>query len=159
MYTVEIIKKNEFECNWITLFIGRKFKLISSQEVTNYAVNHLENNPNIKNENILELAWEQTEEKVDSLLEQIVSDGSSEVMNREYHKWLYSVLKDIYINSSDDTVFSDIENIFFMFNSPEHMHNFFRTVSDAFYYPSDSEYTVKELLKEFLETEKQIILN
>ncbi|KUP36569.1 DUF2247 family protein [Bacillus halotolerans] len=73
MYTVEIIKKNEFECNWITLFIGRQFKLISSQEVTNYAVNYLGNNLNIKDENILELAWEQTEEKADALLE-LVSD-------------------------------------------------------------------------------------
>lgn len=57
------------------LFIGRQFKLISSQEVTNYAVNYLGNKFNIKDENILELAWEQTEEKADALLEQIVSDS------------------------------------------------------------------------------------
>ncbi|WFE14106.1 DUF2247 family protein [Bacillus atrophaeus] len=44
MYSVQIIKKNEFECNWISLFIGRQFKLISSLEVTNYAVNYVENN-------------------------------------------------------------------------------------------------------------------
>nr|WP_312842975.1 DUF2247 family protein [Bacillus sp. 2CMS4F] len=68
------------------------------------------------------------------------------------------VLKDIYNYSSDDIMFSNIENIFSIFNKPEHMHNFFRNVSDAFYYPSDSKYTVKELLKEFLETEREIIL-
>ncbi|MEC1620783.1 DUF2247 family protein [Bacillus mojavensis] len=61
----------------------------------------------------------------------------------------YIVLKDIYNNSSDDIMFSDIENIFSIFNTPEHMHSIFRNVSDAFYYPSDSKYTVKELLKEF----------
>ncbi|MDG0764345.1 DUF2247 family protein [Bacillus halotolerans] len=62
MYTVEIIKKNEFECNWITLFIGRQFKLISSQEVTNYA-DYLENNIMIRDGNILELSWEQLKKK------------------------------------------------------------------------------------------------
>ncbi|MCY8208532.1 DUF2247 family protein [Bacillus subtilis] len=95
VYTVEIIKKKEFECNWITLFISRQFKLISSQEVTNYAVNYLVNNPNIKDENIFELAWEQTEERADALLDHIVSNSRSEVLNREYHKWLYTVLKNI----------------------------------------------------------------
>lgn len=140
----------------VTLFISRQFKLISSQDVTNYAVNYLENNPNIKDENIFELPWEQTEERADALLEHIVSNSRSEVLNREYHKWLYIVLKDI-INSSDDIMFSDIKIIFSIFNTTEHMHNFFRKVSDAFYYPSDSKYTVKELLKEFLETERKII--
>ncbi|OIS65339.1 hypothetical protein A4A36_13760 [Bacillus subtilis] len=80
----------------VTLFISRQFKLISSQDVTNYAVNYLENNPNIKDENIFELPWEKTEERVDALLEHIVSNSRSEVLNREYHKWLYIVLKDIY---------------------------------------------------------------
>ncbi|KIH40791.1 hypothetical protein SC22_01900 [Bacillus sp. A053] len=80
----------------VTLFISRQFKLISSQDVTNYAVNYLENNPNIKDENIFELPWEQTEERADALLEHIVSNSRSEVLNREYHKWLYIVLKDIY---------------------------------------------------------------
>ncbi|MDL9993880.1 DUF2247 family protein [Bacillus stercoris] len=78
------------------MFISRQFKLISSQDVTNYAVNYLENNPNIKDENIFELPWEQTEERADALLEHIVSNSRSEVLNREYHKWLYIVLKDIY---------------------------------------------------------------
>ncbi|MED4808185.1 DUF2247 family protein [Bacillus atrophaeus] len=54
------MKKKEFECNWITFFIGRQFKLIPSLEVTNYAVNYLKNNPNIKDKNILELVCEQT---------------------------------------------------------------------------------------------------
>ncbi|MCL6427819.1 DUF2247 family protein [Bacillus subtilis] len=57
------------------LFIGRQFKLISSQEVTNYAVNYLGNKFNIKDEKILESTWEQTEEKADALLEQIVFDS------------------------------------------------------------------------------------
>lgn len=56
-------------------------------------------------------------------------------------------------------MFSDIENIVYMFNTTEHMNNFFRTVSPVFYYPSDLKYTVKELLKEFLETERKIISN
>ncbi|ENQ3107219.1 DUF2247 family protein [Bacillus cereus] len=159
MYTVEIIKKNGFDCNWTTLFIGRQFKLISSLEVTNYAVTYLENNPTVNSEDILELAWEQAEDKVDDLLKRIISDSSSEVMNKEYHKWLYSIMKEIYNNSSGDNMFRDIENIFSILNTPQNMYEFFRKVSDAFYYPSDSKYTIKELVEEFLDTEKQLILD
>lgn len=159
MYTVEIIKKNEFDCNWTTLFVGRQFKLISTLEVINYVIAYLEKNPNVDEEDIFELAWEQPEDKVDDLLEKIASDKSSEAINKEYHKWLYSILKEVYNKSSDDNIFREIESVFSMFNSPATMYDFFRKVSDAIYYPSDSSYTIKELVEEFLESERQLILN
>ena len=59
MYTVKLIKKNGFDCNWTTLFIGRQYKLISRLEVTNYAVDYIGNYPNVNDQDILELAWEQ----------------------------------------------------------------------------------------------------
>ncbi|MHA6487588.1 hypothetical protein [Bacillus cabrialesii] len=59
----QLRSSRKMNLNVTGLFIVRKFKLISSHEVTNYTVNYLENNPNIKNENILQLAWGQTEEK------------------------------------------------------------------------------------------------
>ncbi|MGE1212375.1 DUF2247 family protein [Bacillus pumilus] len=157
MYKTEIITKNGFDCNWSTLLVGRQFNLISALEVTNYAVKYLESNPNANNELILELAWEQEEVKVDNILESITSDSSSEDMKREYHKWLYSTMKETYINSSDEEIFEEIENIFSIFNTPENMYDFFRKVSDAFYYPHDSKNTIKELVEEFLETEKKLI--
>lgn len=158
MYTIKIIKKNQFDCNWTTIYIGRQFKLISSLEVTNYATAYLENNPDIENSDILELAWEQTENNIDYLLTKITSESSTEVMMREYHKWLYCILNDIYSKSSEN-IFEEIEDVFSVFNSPENMHHFFRKVSDAFYYPSDSQLTIKELVEEFLEAEKNLILN
>jgi len=158
LYKIEIVEKNGFNCNWTTLFIGRQFKLISSLEVTNYAVEYLMNNPNVNNEFILELAWEQVEDKVDDIVERIISDSSSEDMTKEYHKWLYSIIKEAYNNSSDEKIFEEIENIFSMFNTPQNMYDFFRKVSDAFYYPSDSKRTIKELVEEFLDAEKQLIL-
>lgn len=157
MYKIEIVEKNGFNCNWTTLFIGRQFKLISSLEVTNYAIEYLKNNPNVNNEFILELAWEQVEDKVDDILERIISDSSSEDMTKEYHKWLYSIIREAYNNSSDENIFEEIENIFSMFNTPQNMYDFFRKVSDAFYYPSDSKHTIKELVEEFLDAEKQLI--
>ncbi|MGG5833205.1 hypothetical protein ACQ4LK_25150, partial [Bacillus pumilus] len=39
----------------------------------------------------------------------------------------------------------------------QNMYDFFRKVSDAFYYPHDSKNTIKELVEEFLETEKKLI--
>ena len=158
MYTVKIIEKNQFECNWTTVYIGRQFKLISSLEVTNYATAYLENNPDNENSDILELAWEQTEDNTDNLLMKIASGSSSEAMKREYHKWLYCILKDIY-NTSSENIFEKIEDVFSVFNSPEDMYEFFRKVSDVFYYPSDSQLTIKELIEEFLEAEKKLILN
>ncbi|MBR0622538.1 DUF2247 family protein [Bacillus pumilus] len=157
MYKIEIITKNGFDCNWSTLFVGRQFNLISALEVTNYAVKYLENNPNANNELILELAWEQEEVKVDNILESIISDNSSEDMEREYHKWLYSTMKETYSNSTDENIFEEIENIFAIFNTPENMYDFFRKVSDAFYYPHDSQNTIKELVEKFLEAEKELI--
>lgn len=124
MYKTDIITKNGFDCNWSTLFVGRQFNLISALEVTNYAVKYLENDPNANNELILELAWEQEEVKVDHILESIVSDKSSEDMKREYHKWLYSTMKEVYTNSTDENIFEEIENIFSIFNTPENMYDF-----------------------------------
>jgi hypothetical protein len=157
MYTIEILKKNNFNYNWTTLFIGRQYRLISSAEVTNYAVAYLEKNPNVIDEDILELAWNQVAEKVDDLLGKIVSDSSSVDKNKEYHKWLCSVMNEVYINSSEENIFAEIENIFTMFNTPENMCEFFRKVSEAFYYPSDSKLTIKELVKKFLDAEEQLI--
>ncbi|RAS85600.1 DUF2247 family protein [Priestia endophytica] len=164
MYKVEIIKGNAFDCNWTTLLVGRQLKLIPSLEVTKYAVRYLENNPTVNDELILELAWEQEEDQVDGLLERITSKSSPEVMDKEYHKWLYSVLKEKYsgalLNDDvEDSVFREVENIFSMFNTPEHMYEFFRKVSDAFYYPGDSKQTIHQIIKEFLSTERQLALN
>lgn len=159
MYTIKIMKKNEFDCNWTTLFVGRRFKLISSLEVRNYVSAYLENNPNINNKEILELAWEQSEDEVDALLEIIVSDETFENINKEYHKWLYSILKEAYNKFSDENIFREIEKIFFIFKAPLDMYIFFRKVSDTVYYPSDSNQTIGELVEEFLNYEKQLILN
>jgi len=158
MYTVDIIDKNQFNCNWTTLHIGRQLKLISYLEVINYAVAYLSNNPNVDNENILELAWGQTEDNTDDLLVRIVSDSSSDVLKKEYHKWRYCILNEVY-NTSNENIFKKIEDVFSMFNTPQDMYNFFRKVSDTFYYPSDSEHTIKELVGEFLEEEKKLIMN
>ena len=80
-------------------------------------------------------------------------------MSKEYHKWLYCTLKEVYGNSSSDKLFKDIENIFSIFESPIDMYGFFRKVSDAFYYPLESKYTIQELVEDFLDAEKQLILN
>lgn len=159
MYKIRIIKENGFDCSWATLFIGRQFKLISPLEVTNYAVKYLEKNTTVDNELILELAWEQREEQIDDLLERIMTDRSPELMDKEYHKWLYSIMKEAYENSSNDNLYEEIENIFSLFHSPEKMYGFFRKISDAFYYPADSKHTIHELVEEFLECEKQLIIN
>ncbi|MEK4522392.1 DUF2247 family protein [Psychrobacillus sp. FSL W7-1493] len=157
MYKIELVEKYGFDCNWKTLFIGRQFKLISSLEVTNYAIEYLKNNPHVNNEFILELAWEQVEDKVDDILDRIIADSSSEDMTKEYHKWLYSIIREVYNNSSDENIFEEIENIFSMFDTPPNMYDFFREVSNAFYYPADSKLTIKELVEDFLEAEKRLI--
>lgn len=159
MYSVEIIIKNGFNCNWATFFIGRKYKLISTIDVTNYAVRYIENNPAVNDNNILELAWENDEEKVDEILGEIIADNSLEILNKEYHKWLFSLVEEVYSKSTEENIFIEIETIFYLFNTPPEMHDFFRKVSDAYHYPTDSQQNIKEVIEEFLTIEKQLILN
>ena len=158
MYKIRLIKNNGFESNWTTLLIGRQFNLISASEVTNYAVDVLENNPNLDNELILELALEQTEENIDSLLEKITANSSLDDQNKEFHKWLYCTLKEEYNNSTNENIFEKIEDIFSIFKNPQIMYDFFRNVSDAFYYPEESNHTINDLVEKFLNAEKQFIL-
>lgn len=157
MYKTELLKRNQFDCNWTTLLIGRQYNLISPEEVTNYAVKYLQCNPHENNKFILDLSWNISENEVDDLLEKVVSDRSPEVIAKEYHKWLYSILAEVYHETPDANVFQEIENVFFMFHAPNIMHDFFRRLSNTYHYPSHSKKTVKELLQEFLEDERKRI--
>lgn len=155
MYNIDTIKRNGFDCKWATLFIGRQLRVISSVEVINFAVEFLEENTTVNNELILDLAWEQTEERVDELLERLISGSTQADMAKEYHKWLYSIVSEIYHNAAHENFFEEIEYVFQRFNSPKHMFDFFRKASDAYYYHSDSDHAIRELIEEF--TEKQLI--
>ncbi|MGT4652468.1 DUF2247 family protein [Bacillus cereus] len=157
MYKTEMLKRNQLDCNWNTLLIGRQYKLISPEEVTNYAVEYLECNPHLNHKFTLDLAWDITEDEVDDLLEKVVSDHSPEALAKEYHKWLYSILREVYHGTPDENAFQEIENVFFMFHTPTIMQEVFRRISNIYYYPSHSKKTIKELLKEFLEDEKKRI--
>ena len=81
------------------------------------AVQYLENNPDVDNEYILELAWEQLEDIVDDLLKKITSNATTAEINKELHKWLYCIMKDLDIHASDEEIFHRIEEVFSMFQT------------------------------------------
>ncbi|GGJ31906.1 DUF2247 family protein [Paenibacillus hunanensis] len=159
MYKIELIKSNGFSCNWSTLFVGRILKLITSSDVIHYATEYLNVNMDTDNEYILELAWGHSEKHVDEMLEKIVSTDSSILLEKEYRKWLYSILKEKHNNSSSDELFQEIENLFYLFDTPVYMHEFFRKVSDAYYYTDSPKDTIEQLVEKFLCDQKKLILD
>ncbi|MCL9663116.1 DUF2247 family protein [Paenibacillus hunanensis] len=159
MYKIELIKNNGFSCNWSTIFVGRILKFINFSEVKQYAIEYLKANTDTDNEYILELAWGHSENHVDKMLEMIVSTDSVVLIDKEYRKWLYSILKEKYNLSSSDEIFQEIENLFYLFDAPVYMHEFFREVSDAYYYTNSPKDTIKQLVEQFLFDQKKLILD
>ena len=87
VYRIDIIKNSGFSCNWTTLYVGRKFSLISANEITEFAVEYLKNHTDVNDMNIIELTWESSEEKIDEILEILVTSifsEDSEEMKQEY---------------------------------------------------------------------------
>lgn len=162
LFSLEIIKKNNLDCNWITLYVGRKFKIISSSDVIRFSTEYLNNHEEVKDLNIIELACNSQEDKVDDLLYDVVNnilefdaDEDSIELNEEFHKWRYCVIKEIYLKSKEDEeLFKNIEEVFSLFQYPKDMYEFFRNISDIFYYTTEKSNTMNDLVINFLENEK-----
>lgn len=159
VYSVDVIKKNGFSYDWITLYVGRKFGLIPANEITKFTVEYLNNHTDVDDMNLIELAWESSEEKVDEILQIFVTstfDEDSEEMKKEYHKWRYCILKEVELKCDEEEgLIKSIEDVFSLLGCPEDMFDFFKKISDVFYYPSKENDTMKKILETFLEDEKR----
>jgi len=165
-YNLQLLKENELECNWKTIYVGRKLGLISHSLVTNFAIDIVKNDENTENELILELTWDLDEEDADKILEILINqlynlpmnEGSFE-WNMEMRKWRYCILMDIIKNmNSKEDVYESIEEIFSKFKYPKDMRHFFTQISDKNFYSMESEDDIirnmKEIIYKFLETDK-----
>lgn len=161
---LEVITKNDFYCNWETVYIGRKLKFISAEDVTKYAMKYLDTTEEIDDLNIIELAWNLPEDQIDYFLYEVVKiklygENANPLLKEiELKKWRYCALKEILLESNDEEeLFNYIEDIFSIFDCPEDMYDFIRKASDMVYYEKKDYYTLKKLVLGFLENEKFII--
>lgn len=60
-YNLQLLKDNNLECNWNTLYVGRQLGLISHSVVTKFALEIIEYSECFDNELILELTWDLSE--------------------------------------------------------------------------------------------------
>lgn len=161
LFSINIINNNNLDCNWDTFYVGRKLKFITIADVQKYAIEYLSKNEDIGDLNKIELAWDLPEDKVDELLFSIVGlkayddKGYSTSLDVEYRKWRYCALKHICLNAKDDKqLFSDIEDIFCLYEYPKDMRELFSKCSDIFYYGKDYGYTMHDLVNNFLKEER-----
>jgi hypothetical protein len=160
-FSFDLIKKNNFDYTWETLYVGRKLKLITSVDVMKYAIEFLDKNKENDDLDIIELAWNLPEYTVDELLFKIVGlkkfneNGHSSSLDVEYRKWRYCALKEICNNAiNEEQIFKGVEDIFSLYKCPDDMREMFTKCSNKYYYNKDNDYLMYDLVNNFLKEER-----
>jgi hypothetical protein len=163
---IDIFKKDDLDCSWVTIQIGWNLGLLSVEEVHTFAFDFSENNPDLINKYISEIIFSTDRREVDSILEKIVSSLGLEIptmhsslWSRERHKWRYGMLKDLVDKTQNaEELLTKVEGVYADFGYPEDMKSF------IYYMPADEEVSDLNLedarrilvkrLKNFLTEEK-----
>lgn len=165
-YNLNLFKENNFECSWKTLYVGRKLGLISHSIVTDFALKIVEDNEDVDNTLILELAWDLEEDESDRILEILINQiyGSiiyekSAEWDIEKRKWRYCALSEISKRiNNEQSIYQEVEEVFLVFKYPSDMSELFRNISDERFYSKEKQKDIvnhmKNMISEFLEREK-----
>lgn len=165
-YTLQLLKDNNVKYNWNTIYVGRRIKIISHSVVNEYALEILEDNKDMDNAQILELAWNLSEDETDSELKELISQINNSdlgeggaIWNIEVRKWRYCILSELFKTINDEQVlYEEIERVFSKFNCPSDMYEFFRNISDKHFYSIEKRDNIlkgmKDIVIQFLEKEK-----
>lgn len=165
-YNLNLFKENNFECSWKTLYVGRKLGLISHSIVTDFALKIVEDNEDVDNTLILELAWDLEEDESDRILEILINQiyGSiiyekSAEWDIEKRKWRYCALSEISKRiNNEQAIYQEVEEVFSVFKYPSDMSELFRNISDEHFYSQEKQKDIvnhmKNMISEFLEREK-----
>ncbi|GEM_PF-1551526 len=164
-YNLQLLKDNNLECNWNTLYVGRQLGLILHSVVAKFALEIVEDNEDFNNELILELAWDLEEAESDRILESLINQIYGSGINEESiewdiekRKWRYCVLSDICKRINDEQgIYEEVEEIFSLFKYPSDLNELFRNISDKHFYSTEKQEDIvnsmKKLISEFSETE------
>lgn len=165
-YTLQLFKDNNVGYDWNTIYVGRRLRIISHSVVNEYALELLEDNEDIDNAQILELAWTLEEDETDKELKVLISqindsdlrEGST-IWNIEARKWRCCILSELLITINDEqALYEEIEKVFSKFNCPSDMYEFFRNISDKHFYSIEKRDNIlkgmKDIILQFIEKEK-----
>lgn len=153
------------EYSWNTLYVARKLGLISHSIVTDFALETVEDNEEVDNTLILELAWDLEENESDRILEILINQINDSGLNEESiewdiekRKWRYCILNDICKKVNDEQrLYEEVEEIFSLFKCPCDMNELFRNISDKHFYCNEKQEDIansmKNLINKFLKIE------
>ena len=120
----------KYDC--ITLYIGISVNLVECKELSIYALKELENNEDLDNEFIIEVAWGNEDYLKEELLSKMILHlnleipvPNSDIWNFEIRKLRYSKLN--YLNSTIDDaseLLKNVEEVYADFCYPQEMKEF-----------------------------------
>ncbi|MEK3791294.1 DUF2247 family protein [Paenibacillus sp. FSL R7-0204] len=124
MYNIDFFEQFSIPFSWSTLLAGLRLKFLAIEQVDDYAVKYISENPEMESEFLLELAWEKKNyEEVFRLIENfLIENGITNDPNIEEQKWRFCILQNIRNETRDhNLLFEKIAEVYSTFNYPEDM--------------------------------------
>jgi hypothetical protein len=165
-YPIKIFKDNNMACSWNTIKVGWDLHCLAIEEVKKFALEYLEQYPDVINEYISELVFDISESKVSIYLKKIFESLElkepkkyTSEWNKEWLKWRYCIINEIIKSILDkEELLNSIEAVYADFGYPEDMTEFIYYMPQKdLDHPVSSHEAHNRLvikLKKFLEKEK-----
>jgi len=170
-YPINIFKNNGLTCSWDTVKVGWDLKRLTAAEISKFALDYFENNPDLTNEYISELVYGVKDYEIDDYLKKVFKSldlelpkKDSPAWNKEWRKWCYAILSEMAKNiKNDEELLYKIEGVYADFNYPSDMDGFiyYMPIKDSSVNqnlsPSEARKKLIESFKKFLVEEKNKI--
>lgn len=110
-YPLDIFKAENIPYSWVTIYVGRKLRLLPIKEIEKYAIEYLMDHPECKDRYVAELACDvfyYDNQEINKLLVDVFKSLNLEIINEnstvwclEWRKWRYCILKSMRANIQD----------------------------------------------------------
>lgn len=138
MYTLDIFKENNIDYSWATVYVGKKLGFLKLDQISEYAVEYLTQNPDCTDSNIAGLAYGVSENEIDEVLTKVFKniglniEKDSPIWNLEKRKWRYCILKYFLTAIKDQNyLLTKIDEIYSDFGYPVDMVEFIHYPPEA----------------------------
>ncbi|KKB73248.1 MULTISPECIES: DUF2247 family protein [Bacillus] len=169
-----ILKQNNINYDWKTLYVGVRLGLIEQDDITNYAVEFLTAHPDSNNNDIIQLAWGESDNDYERKLENILKESDvddifpeSDVWQYEKRKWRFAILIHFKKIHQDDFegLLNKVAEVYADMDYPEDMESFinYLTPKDGYnpslHSPEENVARLINLFNIFLKKEQQYLKN
>ncbi|WP_432409619.1 DUF2247 family protein [Wukongibacter sp. M2B1] len=166
IYTIEIFKKFDIQVKWSTIYWGIKNNLLDLKSVSDYAVNFINNYPDIDIPELLELAWDNDDKSKTIELLETIAKKQPDIFRLldplDIKKWRYCIVKSLRESElSNSEILDKVELIYSDFGYPVELAGAVRYMSPKDgYNPNDhtkeenEQHMICEIDK-FLEVERE----